>query len=66
MSCLCNLVHVRTKVWPTDATEAADRPLYSSLNLRKVDGGNDIFGQVGVVWRLTPVNTGCYEYTFAT
>lgn len=50
--------------------EAADRPLYSSFNLRKVDGGNDIFGPVGMVWRtktmrdrtiLTPVDTGCFE-----
>jgi hypothetical protein len=51
--------------------EASDRPLYSSLNLRKVAGGNDIFGPIGMVWRpttmatrtmLAPVDTGCYEY----
>ena len=38
---------------------------------RKVGGGNDIFGPVGMVWRsktmrdrmiLTPVDTGCFEY----
>jgi hypothetical protein len=60
------------KVWPANEAEASARPLYSALNLRKVDGGNDIFGPVGVVWRqktmaaertiLTPVDTGCYEY----
>jgi hypothetical protein len=48
----------------------SDRPLYSSLNLRKVAGGDDIFGPIGMVWRpttmatrtmLAPVDTGCYE-----
>ena len=58
--------------WPKNLAEAADRPIYSTLNLRKVDGGNDIFGPVGLVFRqstmaanrtiLTPVDTGCYEY----
>jgi hypothetical protein len=59
------------KQWPQTLAEATDRPLYSALNLRKVSGGNDIFGPVGVVWRstsmrnrtiLAPVDTGCYEY----
>ena len=57
--------------WPASMAEANDRPLYSTLNLRKIDGGNDIFGPVGIVWRqrtmaqrtlLAPVDTGCYEY----
>ena len=60
------------RAWPKNLAEAADRPIYSTLNLRKVDGGNDIFGPVGLVFRqrtmaadrtiLTPVDTGCYEY----
>jgi hypothetical protein len=59
------------KQWPKTLAEASDRPLYSSFNLRKISGGNDIFGPVGMVWRstsmrartiLAPVDTGCFEY----
>ena len=59
------------RVWPRDMTEAADRPLYAILNLRKIDGGNDIFGPIGMVFRqqtmleqaiIGPVDTGSYQY----
>ena len=59
------------RAWPANASEAEPRPIYSTLNLRKIDGGNDIFGPVGMVFRrstmagrtiLAPVDTGCFEY----
>ena len=59
------------RAWPANASEAEPRPIYSTLNLRKIDGGNDIFGPVGMVFRrstmgsrtiFAPVDTGCFEY----